>query len=201
MPPIFKLNSVNTLLFRAYTVSSSFTALNKEISFLCEYFSQNGFPKCLFYKLVKKFINKTMHPPLPVHTAEKKSVYISLPYTGKQSENLKKDVLALIGKFFPTIQLKIALTNGFTIGSLFKYKDRLPFALRSSIVYQYSCARCASGMYVGSTIRATHMRIAEHRGRSLRTGKLMSNPPHSSIRDHALCCAKTISSSEFKIIG
>ena len=95
----------------------------------------------------------------------------------------------------------MTLTNGFTIGSLFNYKDRLPFDLQSSIVYQYSCARCASGTYVGSTIRSIHMRIAEHRGRSFRTGKLLANPPHSAIRDHALHCGKTISSTDFKVIG
>ena len=92
VPFIFKLNSVNTLLFRAYSLSSSFTALNKEFSFLCSYFSQNGFPKLLFYKIIKKFINKIMHPPLPVHTAERKSMFIALPYTGRQSENLKRDL-------------------------------------------------------------------------------------------------------------
>ena len=74
-------------------------------------------------------------------------------------------------------------------------------SLKSSIVYEFSCARCASGTYVGSTTRTTHMRISEHRGRSFRTGKLLSNPGHSAIRDHALKCCKTIAEADFKIIG
>ena len=114
---------------------------------------------------------------------------------------MKKDILVLVGKFFPYINLEISLSNKFTIGSLFKYKDRLPFDLRPSIVYLYSCARCASGTYVGSTIRAIHMRIAEHRGRSYRTGKLVANPQKSAIRDYALRFSKTISPSKFKIIS
>ena len=146
-------------------------------------------------------MHKILHPPLPVHTVEKKSIFISMPYAGKQSEKLKKELLTLIGEFFPHIDLRISLKNSFTIESLFKFKDRLPFCLQSSIVYLYSCAHCASGTYVGSTIRATHMRIAEHRGRSYRTGKLVANPQKSAIRDHALRCSKTISPSEFKIIG
>ena len=201
VPMIFKVNSIKTLLFRAHSISSSFTSLNKEFSFLHSYFTQNGFPNGLFYRQINKFINRIMHPPLPTLTAEKKSMYISIPYAGTQSEKLKNDILILVGRFFPYINLEISLTNKFTIGSLFKYKDRLPFDLQSSVVYLYSCARCASGTYVGSTIRAIHMRIAEHRGRSFRTGKLMANPPKSSIRDHAFHCSKTISPSEFKIIG
>ena len=142
-----------------------------------------------------------MHPPPIVLTAEKRTVFISMPFFGQQSEKMKKELLNLFGDFFPHIHLQISLTNKLTIGSFFRFKDRLPFDLQSSVVYLYSCAHCASGSYVGSTIRATHMRIAEHRGRSYRTGKLLQNPNKSSIRDHALNCRKTISSSEFKIIG
>ena len=62
-------------------------------------------------------------------------------------------------------------------------------------------AHCASGTYVGSTIRATHMRVAEHRGRSYRTGEQLENPPKSAIRDHALKCGKTVSIGEFSILA
>ena len=73
--------------------------------------------------------------------------------------------------------------------------------LLSSVVYKYNCAQCVSGTYVGSTTRATHMRIAEHRGRSYRTGKPLQHPPKSAIREHALKCCKTISASDFSIIA
>ena len=109
VPMIFKLNSVKTLLFRAYTVSSTFTALNKEISFLVEYFSQNGYPKNMIFRQIRRFMHKILHPPLPVHTVENKSIFISMPYAGKQSEKLKKELLTLIGEFFPHIDLRISL--------------------------------------------------------------------------------------------
>ena len=73
--------------------------------------------------------------------------------------------------------------------------------LRSSIIYKYSCAHCASGTYVGLTTRALHMRIAEHQGRSFRSGNVSQHPVSSAIRDHSLKCSKQISSSEFSIIG
>ena len=73
--------------------------------------------------------------------------------------------------------------------------------LRSSIIYKYSCAHCASGSYVGLTTRALHMRIAEHQGISFRSRNTSQNPVSSAIRDHSLKCSKQISSSDFSIIG
>ena len=73
--------------------------------------------------------------------------------------------------------------------------------LRSSIIYKYSCARCASGTYVGLTTRPLHMRIAEHQGISFRSKNPSQHPVSSAIRDHSLKCSKQISNSEFSIIG
>ena len=53
--------------------------------------------------------------------------------------------------------------------------------MRSSLVYEFSCAHCTS-KYVGSTIRALCSRVAEHAGRSSRTGNILVHPSHSSIR-------------------
>ena len=72
--------------------------------------------------------------------------------------------------------IKIVMPNKNSIGSLFRFKDHLPLNMLSSVVYKYSCAQCGSGTYAGSTTRALHMRIAEHRGRSFRTGKLVQSP-------------------------
>ena len=128
-------------------------------------------------------------------------MFLAMPYFGKQSENLKSEILSIIGNLFPQLDLKIVLSNKYTISSLFKFKEPLPKMMLSSVVYKYSCAHCASGTYVGSTTRAVHMRIAEHRGRSFRTGKLSSQPGHSAIRQHSLCCSKQISNSEFVLLG
>ena len=141
-----------------------------------------------------------MHPRPIVHTVERKKLYLSFPYFGKHSEKLKDEIVLLIEKFYPQIDLKVVMPNKNSIGSLFRFKDRLPLNMLSSVVYKYSCARCASGTYVGSTTRALHMRIAEHRGRSFRTGKLIQSPK-SSIREHSLKCSKFISENDFVVLG
>ena len=92
------------------------------------------------------------------------------------------------------------MRNKNSIGSLFWFKDCLPLNMLSSVEYEYRCVQYVSGTYVGSTTRALHMRIADHRGRSFRTGKLIHSPK-SSIREHSLKCSKFISENDFVVLG
>ena len=193
---IFKINSIKTLIARAQRISSTFTALNKELTHLVQYFYENGYPKRLVYNEIRKL---AQNKPV-ITTVPKKQVYASLPFFGTQSEKLKTDILAIIARYFPQLDFKISLTNKYTIGSLFPYKDKLPMALRSKIVYSYSCVQCTSGTYIGSTMRAAYMRISEHRGRSYRTEAPLSSPQHSAIRDHATELSHVIKDSNFKIL-
>ena len=200
-PNIFKINSIKTLLVRASNISSTFTALNKELIFLKKYFCSNGYPEQVVYRQIQNFIQKITHPPLSVDTVAKRKFFCTLPFTGTQTEKLKRELNSLLQEIFPQIDIKLIFVNKSTIANFFPFKERLPMNLKSSVIYEYSCARCASGTYVGSTTRATHMRISEHRGRSFRTGRLLATPGHSAIREHALKCCKTITEDDFKIIG
>ena len=92
------------------------------------------------------------------------------------------------------------LVNSFEVGSFFSYKDRLPKAMCAFLVYKFSCARCASE-YVGSTTRALHTKVAEHAGRSFRTGSILSVPPHSMVRTHSESCGVPFTVDDFCIIG
>ena len=167
---------------------------------MINFFFNNGYPKSIVYKEINKFIKRIQHPPTPIFTAEKRKVYASLGYYGKISDNLKVDLTKLIENIYPQVDFRLCLVNGFTINSMFSFKDSLPLELRSSIVYKYSCARCASGTYVGSTMRAAYMRFAEHEGISFCTGKRSNQPKQSAIREHATRCG-TFDRKNFSIIG
>ena len=69
-----------------------------------------------------------------------------------------------------------------------------------SLVYKYVCPRCELS-YIGSTSRNLLTRVGEHAGVSYRTGVPLSNPPHSSIRDHNLKCIPTIQLKNFTILS
>ena len=90
--------------------------------------------------------------------------------------------------------------NSFKVGSFFSYKDRLPKAMCAFLVYKFNCARCASE-FVESTACALHTRVAEHAGRSLRTGSILSVPPHSMVRTHSESCGVPFTVDDFCIIG
>ena len=122
----------------------------------------------LFDKCVQQFLNDKFSDKIHTPSVSKKKLYISMNYFGSQSEKLKKDLYCLISKFYYHIDLQIILVNRFTIGSFFRYKDSVPWPMRSSVIYTYSCELCASE-YVGSTSRTLWARIAEHAGRSFRT--------------------------------
>ena len=125
-------------------------------------------------------------------------------FFGKDSEIMKSKVSSLCKNFFPHLDLKIILVNKFTIGSLFRYKDRLPPMLRSGLVYKYSCKVPCTSSYVGCTSRRLQARQAEHRGFSERTGARLTAPPQSNIRSHcentSMCCGP-VRSDNFKILG
>ena len=67
----FKLNSVRTLVHRAYVVSSSYINFHRELSFLVEYFFENGFSRAIVYREIRKFLNRIAYPR-PVYTTTAK---------------------------------------------------------------------------------------------------------------------------------
>ena len=103
-------------------------------------------------------------------------------------------------KFFPHLKLNLIFKNGFSIGSMFRHKERLPSELCSSVIYKYMCALC-NKCYIGSTTRQLKCRIAEHKSLSVRTNLPLSKPPFSSIMEHQLNTGHLVNSNNCNIIG
>ena len=53
---------------------------------------------------------------------------------------------------------------------------------------------------MGSTIHSLRSRVIEHLGQSVRTGRTLHSPPHSTVREHCKFCKIQPSSDHFKII-
>ena len=52
------------------------------------------------------------------------------------------------------------------------------------------------------TTRNLYTRVAEHCGQSFRTGRALTQPPHSAVRDHVNSnCKTTLSDQNFKILA
>lgn len=198
-PFCFKVNSIKTLLYRAYRISSNFLLMHQEFEFLKSYFTNNGFPLPLIESQIKSFLHSRYDSSVePVNDNPVR--YFSFPYFGAKSEKLRQDMSSLLLEYFPDINFKIVFTNKFTIGSFFSYKDKVSLGMRSSLVYQFGCPLCGS-RYVGSTTRNLYIRASEHAGRSYRTQSILSCPPHSVVREHAAQCDVPVRLDSFRVLG
>ena len=104
-----------------------------------------------------------------------------------------------MNEFYPQVALKIVFKPSNTLGQYFKFKDVIPDALQSSVVYKYNCSRC-SATYIGQTKRQLRVRIAEHQGKSFRTGHPISKPPFSAIRNCCEASGHSIKDSDFSVL-
>ena len=85
---------------------------------------------------------------------------VSLPFLGPLSYVIKRRLVKLVGKFYPTIQLKVVFRRGFRIRNLFSFKDKFPLKCFSGVVYKISCKNCGpSQAYLGKTINTLHERF------------------------------------------
>ncbi len=128
-------------------------------------------------------------------------MFFTLPYFGLQSEKLKPELRSSLSKLYPFVDFNIILTNSFKIGSFFRYKDKLPKGMLSSVIYKFCCAQCKRALYIGSTKRSLKARTDQHAGRSFQTGFHLSKPDQSHIRDHKDRCGISVNLANFEILS
>lgn len=199
VPMIFKINSIKTLLNRAYTLSGNFHKFHQEILKLKEYFMCNRYPLQLIDNVINKFLTarfvRIQKPP----SVPKLKRYIKLPYFGPQSYEMRNQLKVILKEVFFHIDFQIVLTNPYTIGSFFKIKDHIPPDVQSRVIYNYECSSC-NARYVGSTIRSFKSRRLSHMGRSIHTGRPLTNPEFSNIRIHSEENDHPVLHENFKIL-
>ena len=200
VPNLYKFNLIKCLVDRAIKINSNLSFFNSQIEYLKKYFSQNNFPLKVIEKTISRHIEKLNNTPSPSLDASKKKVFIKLPFLSHSSnKNITNEIQNLVRKFYPQIHLNLIFKNNFSIESLFQYKDKIPTSVLSNVVYKYTCEQC-SATYYGETTRHLRTRIAEHKGLSSRTGKPLTYPPFSSIRDHCLLYGHGLETKNFSII-
>ena len=196
---IFRLNSISTLLHRAYTLSSNWQIFHKEIMFLLQYFMNNSYPSLLVNKHIRCFLNDKFQPRQLIPTVPKLVMFASIPFV--HSTKFKLHLQMIINNMFPALDIHLISKNPRTLGSLFSFKDKLPALMRSSVVYSFSCPNCKVGKYVGATKRLLKVRIASHLGISHRTGCTLKTKEFSNIRDHCQKCKTSFSEHDFDIVA
>jgi hypothetical protein len=206
----YKDGLISCLLYRAYKICSDTQTFGKEVDWLRELFVRNRFPVGTFNRIWRDFKKKHLDPkndsdpePTPENTpptdvdispekippadSETKETYrtLVLPYFGEASVNLRKGLLKTFKQLLPLLNIRIVFSTPPGIGSLFKFKDKIPEDLRTNLVYEYKCPACSAG-YVGSTTRHLRSRILEHQGISDRNGKRIdpNNTRNTAVGKH-----------------
>ena len=168
------------------------------------FYSSNGYSKSTY--TADSCINKTLLDSIyntkdKVHTFSKKIVYFCLPFIGHHGLHISSQLSKVLASAYPHISIYMFVFRpSCRFSSVFPCKDRLSIALRSHVVYQFTC-QCCSALYVGQTRRLIHTRISEHMRVSPLTEKISSIPTMSSILAPKHMHKHPVSSSDFKILS
>jgi len=200
IPYIYKINSIRTLITRAYNLCSNWSSFHNEMKFLNNFFVSNGYPLHLFDKITKTFLCNKFSIPPTVHTAKRDHRYVKLPFMGRLSFEVRKQLRTLLQNNYPQMKFTFVFNNSNTIANFLKQPTRCHSDLCSNVVYLFTCPDCQV-RYVGSTSRWLRHRILEHKGRSFRTGLPLSRPSFSAIREHSHNHSHPFSNTDFNILA
>lgn len=199
IPLKFKSNLVSILIYRAFKISSNYFVMVKEFEFIKEILRKNGFPLYYIQKIINKTLNNLLVKREKFSTVPKDIIMLKLPYLGSMSHSISKKLNKIISSNYNTVDIRLIFTSGNTISRYFRFKDRIPVSLCSSIVYQYTCGSC-SASYIGKTSRNLSIRVDEHKGLSFRTKQPLNRPIQSSIREHSDSLDHPILDKDFSVL-
>ena len=141
---------------------------------------KNSFPLKDIDRILKSFL----HEKFTVSKTRKveNQWYFKLPYIGRYSTYTQFKVNKIVEKLCKDVSIKLVFSP-FKIGKMFSLKDAYNDALKSNVVYKFSCAGC-NACYVGETTRHFTTRIKEH----LHTDK--SSHVYKHLRQSKNCLEK-----------
>ena len=137
----YKINLIKILIHRAYYISSSFLILHTEVTKIIKILETNSFKLSIILKQIKLFLNhKYVDNKLQITKfSSKQNIFIKLPFYGNELYIIRKNLQEVVKNYYPQIKLNIIFTDNLKISSFFKFKDRIPDTLRSSVIYKYTC--------------------------------------------------------------
>ena len=161
--------------------------------------AKNSYPLEFVDQCVNGFLNKKYKRP--VHTVEKRTEMIVLPYLGKLSLEIRNRLKKYVNKHVSNCKLLVIFRSQRRLSSMFRYKDRMPSNLQSYIIYRYKCGTCNSS-YIGKTDRHCHIRWCEHlKIQPFRGGPSKSKQKPTAVNDHLSQTGHFSKMEDFEIIG
>ena len=160
---------------------------------------KNGFPTEFLDSCVRNFLDKIFCAPSKT-SVRKRVIFFTLPFIGQHSLQIRQQLVKHFASAFPQIQLKIAFKPTQRLSSLFRFKDQIPFAIRSRVICKFKCQWCQS-LYIGETFHHLHTRVSGHLGVSAYTGKPLSYTSNSSVLAHHKQTGHSLSIDDFSVLS
>ena len=127
-----------------------------------------------------------------------------LPFLGSTTWTVKKELTRAFRQILPFCKLKLVFKTSNRLSSFFTFKDKLPAALDSHVIYKYTCANC-NVSYVGCTKRYWEKRLEEHTHVSGLTGKPLTGvqiyAPLQHVREAKCGSSAKVYREDFEFIG
>ena len=188
-----------TLIYRVYSVCSSYKNFHEDVQKLKIMLQKNLYPESFIDFALGKFLLAKFTTKQERDNDKNKFVRIVLPFWGKLSLDLKRELLASSRKILPKdLKLQVIFKGQNSLSHLFRFKDKIPLLLNSHVIYKYQCS-CCSASYVGLTRRHILTRWSEHMGVSPYTGKHVAGQT-GDVRSHMLHCKTKVALTDFQIL-
>ena len=164
VPFTYKKGLIKTLIDRTFRLNNTLVGFHLDLENLKVILRKNKYlpkliDKSVYRYLSKKIINKPSETD-PVKTNENIR-YFKSPFTGKFSKFTKNKLQKFTKQFCnECTNIKIVFST-FKWASVFSTKDKVPYGLKSYVVYKFLCDGC-NASYVGETSRHISTRTHEH---------------------------------------
>ena len=159
IPTRYKFGLVKTFVDRLYKINNTWTGFHNDMEKTKSILQKNLFSPGLIDKVVRNYLNNQYNSKESLN--KKEGHYFKLPYVGFFSRHTHNKIKGIIKKLCKD-QVSVNLVFiPYKIGSMFSIKDRIPFFLKSMVVYKFVRASC-NACYVGETAGQLPTRIKEH---------------------------------------
>ena len=128
------------------------------------HFTKSKYPPKLIDKSVNRYLNKKIvNKPSEIEPSKTKENiwYFKLPFKVKFSKFTENKLQNLSKQFCKEVTIIKIIFSTFKLASLFSTKDKVPYGLKSYVIYKFLCAGC-NASFVGETYRHISTRTHEH---------------------------------------
>ena len=149
---------------RTFCLNNTWDGFHLYLEKLKVILQKSKYPPKLIDKSVNRYLNKKIvNKPSEIEPSKTKENiwYFKLPFKVKFSKFTENKLQNLSKQFCKEVTIIKIIFSTFKLASLFSTKDKVPYGLKSYVIYKFLCAGC-NASFVGETYRHISTRTHEH---------------------------------------